>query len=548
MRYGMMTLLVMVGLSFAFLPYSFRNQSTAFLFEDDYDLIFDPARLPEIEGTRLYTNLSNLTSGDEEVFGPATANYYLFAGSTKLGKLYPGAIYDNYTSKDPQFTGLYDQDSVRLYGDAEQTRVSWQDVDGNGSYDFKSVDSRAARAWEENSETDFLIGFGTRMGENMRLGFGYYRFDNSTKDIIPAFNHLYDRKDSNLVSGLYTFTSYDSAEGLTTDKWSGHEFHLSGWHDGEKASVGLAVKFIPNTEIVEWGNFDTTYTNRSPANPAIIDYRLTTLNDSSLLAHSGYQIPITAKLFYNWNEKTQSRFYLTYAMSNASVTDESEGLTITTADSTCRPGHMTVYDTTYHKYAGERSDNRINLMTQHFFNISERFDLAFGIGFSNSAPVAELIDSSVTYRTTTFNDGDTLPDYDDYTAVTTGSEQWQTMTTGVVRTLYLPIGIEFKLFNPLALRLGATHTITMSDYTTVDNLVAYAPTITNITRGDGTSSETMADQSRKPSTSTEKATTHQTTYTYGLGWSATDNLQIDLMGFAKMTDLTNWKLSVTFKF
>ncbi|MDO9067369.1 MAG: hypothetical protein Q7W05_02800, partial [Deltaproteobacteria bacterium] len=37
-------------------------------------------------------------------------------------------------------------------------------------------------------------------------------------------------------------------------------------------------------------------------------------------------------------------------------------------------------------------------------------------------------------------------------------------------------------------------------------------------------------------------------YSYGAGWKISDNLQIDLMGFSQLTDMTDWKLSAVFKF
>ena len=48
MKYAL-TIAIMLSLSFGLVTESFRYQSTAQLWEDDYDLLFDPARIPEIE-------------------------------------------------------------------------------------------------------------------------------------------------------------------------------------------------------------------------------------------------------------------------------------------------------------------------------------------------------------------------------------------------------------------------------------------------------------------------------------------------------------------
>ncbi|MBM3314819.1 hypothetical protein FJY71_03120, partial [candidate division WOR-3 bacterium] len=65
--------LTVVGLLAAsaagFLPQSFRLQSTAGVWYDDYDLMFDPALLLDVDGHRIYTNLSNYVTGSEAQFG-----------------------------------------------------------------------------------------------------------------------------------------------------------------------------------------------------------------------------------------------------------------------------------------------------------------------------------------------------------------------------------------------------------------------------------------------------------------------------------------------
>jgi hypothetical protein len=82
---------VLCGLAMAYVPSSFRSQSTAGLWTDDYDLLFEPARIPLINGDRVYTALSNLVTGDEEQFGTSTDNFYLVGGSTsRVAPVYPG--------------------------------------------------------------------------------------------------------------------------------------------------------------------------------------------------------------------------------------------------------------------------------------------------------------------------------------------------------------------------------------------------------------------------------------------------------------------------
>ena len=80
-------------------------------------------------------------------------------------------------------------------------------------------------------------------------------------------------------------------------------------------------------------------------------------------------------------------------------------------------------------------------------------------------------------------------------------------------------------------------------------MVDYEPERTLIEYGDGTTYEDI-DQAYDDdySKEVEKVTLSSTDYYYGLGWKVTDNLQLDLMGFSDLTDMTNWRLSATFYF
>jgi hypothetical protein len=87
-----MFLLVVASLSFGLVTESFRYQSTAGLFQDDYDLLFDPARIPEISGARLWTSLSNFVTGDEELFSGGSEPYIIIGGVAGLGNYYPQVL------------------------------------------------------------------------------------------------------------------------------------------------------------------------------------------------------------------------------------------------------------------------------------------------------------------------------------------------------------------------------------------------------------------------------------------------------------------------
>lgn len=49
-------------------PISFRSNALGGIVDDDLDLVYDPIELQFVDGIRLYTNLSNLTSNKEQLF------------------------------------------------------------------------------------------------------------------------------------------------------------------------------------------------------------------------------------------------------------------------------------------------------------------------------------------------------------------------------------------------------------------------------------------------------------------------------------------------
>jgi hypothetical protein len=137
----------------------------------------------------------------------------------------------------------------------------------------------------------------------------------------------------------------------------------------------------------------------------------------------------------------------------------------------------------------------------------------------------------------------------DSTVTTTQGLKTEIDTTASSLVLFVPVGLEFHLTDPIVFRLGANHQITSLDGTYTTQVVSWTSPVTHVTVGDGRSYDITSLPGPFASTSnTVKRLTSRTTYTYGAGWNYSDRLQLDFMGFATLNDLTNWKLSATFKF
>ena len=70
-------------------PLSFRSNALGGVIDDDLDLVYDPIELRFVDGVRIYTNLSNLTSSQEKLFNNISDDEFLFGMSSENPFLNP---------------------------------------------------------------------------------------------------------------------------------------------------------------------------------------------------------------------------------------------------------------------------------------------------------------------------------------------------------------------------------------------------------------------------------------------------------------------------
>src|SRR4030043_260291 len=261
MRYAI-AIMLMLGLSFGLINESFRYQSTARLFEDDYDLLFDPARIPQIEGSRLWTSLSNFVTGNEQMFSNISAPYILIGGSTNLNQWYPGFVYDRRASKNPLYTGLDDPFGNQMYGEGTRSEIDWEDDDNNGVFDRRVTETESREAYDHIQVNDFYVGIGT-VRNDKRFGIGYSRIN-------------------------YKNTATDPNDNLS---WA-NEGIING-----------------DSSLISRPNDSTTW------------FTGVTVLDSTDQPRSGMRIAVELKDFYDYNEYAQGRFYLRFFMENYDYAD-----------------------------------------------------------------------------------------------------------------------------------------------------------------------------------------------------------------------------------
>jgi hypothetical protein len=537
MKYAL-AIALSLSLCFGLVTESFRYQSTAYIWEDDYDLLFDPARIPEIEGSRLWTGLANYVTGSEELFSNASVPFFFIGGVKGFGDLYPAGVYDRRSSKIAQPTGI-----DTLCGEANIETIDWI-LDDQGDPIYRTVDRTKATAYDAYVSSDFYLAVGTRMND-LRLGLGFMKQDSKNTFTDPADNYgnEYFMEDIDDDS-IYNWT-IDGSEGdhIYTDNEK--DVIFSAWMDKDNYSVGLTAEYAMldnNHEAIITG-FDNSY----PTGFQNDDFTEQNMIDSVVLPQSGSRIEAELKCFYNYNDDAQGRFYVAYFTQSLNYGDDA--MTLDYSDN-FENYYDEVYDTSYSYmyFDGGENMSGFRVGTKQLFDITDRFRFGFGFFFgSTSTTVDSLVQVESTYVAHAEEYGDTLNT--DYFTANWGSDAYAYDVDGSVKSFMIPVGVEFNISDPIVFRMGVEHTLAYRDFTTRRQLVDHLPHTyyyEDETGYDTTYIDT--DYEDEDATILDKSTSSTTNYYYGIGWRVNNNLQIDFMNFNELVDLADWRLSATFIF
>jgi hypothetical protein len=525
-------------------------QSTVGIWEDDYDLLLDPARILEIDGHRVYTNLANLVTGSETL-GLNSSGFFLVGGScrckTGLGM---GGIFDRHAFDTPLFTGLYDPNSGdALFGSARVDSVEWQDLDTNGTYDFKRVSRTERNAWQNGADHDVYLGVGLGAGK-LRFGVGAIWDRSQRANTAPGWDYMAHEYDSSLIAGRLTYLSDDTGHYLGATTSDEKSLVLSGRFEMMQDWV-LAINLRPGLRSSSdaYGRTNWSRADYNPGSPVAPDYELSTLVDSSRLPYQGMNLPVEVQFVRTRQKDVETRVFLNGFSKWQTVGSDAETRTFSSFEQTLHPGFAAGSDTELHKYRGATSTKGLGaaLLRRHW--LGERFDVGWGCQVNLTMRADSLLDTTSSFEVTRYDNGDSIPNHADYVRTVTASESWLRREVGRTISAVIPVGLEFRVKPSIALRLGAVQDMTWDAAKTTNQLLTLSPSKTRTDYGDGAWSESWDPNPTNPTGSENRNTFSQTTtFTYGAGFRPVEPLQIDLMGFANLTDLTGWRLSATFRF
>jgi len=154
---------------------SFRSQALGGIILDDLDLIYDPIELKFVDGIRLYTNLSNLTSSNEKIFGDQSDNEFLIGLSIhnpKNTNFWHSFLIKLENNKSPgpenELKITHEGNAVNITFEGEGEIVSeytsYWDSNSNDFFDIKKTD--AQEKYNYTYDNDYSLISNTTFNKN----------------------------------------------------------------------------------------------------------------------------------------------------------------------------------------------------------------------------------------------------------------------------------------------------------------------------------------------------------------------------------------------
>lgn len=552
--------------AFGFSRASFRYQSTAGLLEDDLDLmmvpgtgLMDPARLPLIDGGRLYTGLSNLTDGQERALADSTGRSFLIGITSPLrGGANFAVLHHRMSEQIPGLTGLTDRSGAPLLGTGRTIETTFLDMDGNGSYDSQSEVDRSVEVWDEENFSEYACAFGGYAGE-VRVGAYFILSDSSGKSTTDGPDVLKYGETTirtNLITGDITFLDDQTKSGMRDESYNRTTLGLSAWYPmNDRLDLGghLSYRKSSSEENAYWDYVQVT--DHSPQQQDSISTFERQERAQRSVPLSGNRLSLGTSAIYRWNDRIVGRADLFYTKTTNKISKEA-------------PDDLLVWENTYTSFGGREErfevNNRsigeidgddnsddVDLRLKMISELSDKVTFGFGFDFGMGRFEQDWVKEDSTSNVAAYYNGDGVLDSLDYTLIETRGERITTRTTSADRTIRLPVCVEFHISRPLVMRLGAEHLIEHIERTTTETVDSYSAPKYRKELGDGTVTEWVVEDSLgilSGSSMDEVSTSSVTTYTSGIGWTVSSNLVIDIMGFSNLVDLTGWRLSATLRF
>jgi hypothetical protein len=512
---------------------SFRHQATASI-EDDLDNGIDGTDIFNVEGARIYTNLSNLASSTEtQADNSNSRNEVVIGAISKFYKGWRAAIFYGNANYHGALTG-------------SETDVVLVNTDPDSPFDWRSELNSDTSANSIENANCLLVNLGRVMGEETELAFTYKRTvskgtgdytmsrDYTVRD-LDAASVLVDWEENgdggSESSVPISLISISYAKPFKDWKLRGDVYlYMGGMNNNANQMYRHFVDNSPASLTQTDDALDSNLVdnkNNISGNLAGVSLRLGDENEFGLWEVGGNVGMVFGSGDYR--ELTRSRY----------IENDQVGSFIEVTN-----------NTTNNENIGPISASGMNMGLNGRIEWQISPNVRWGIGLianSFSATLEYDLDDFETIHNV-YNDGDNqASDPDDYTTNGIGGASYvRTMKTNT-NSIVIPTGVEVSIGKKRDwfLRLGALANGSKSEYTySIDvDETSIQPDSTTTVYGDGFSVTTVdPDVDYTDSEVTNGTTWQNVDFIYGLGWKPTPNLSLDLIG---MFDLNNTELLST---
>jgi len=564
-----LTLLVIVISAVTFAqPQTFRSMSTSGLILDGLDRWFGgmlftqpvPDRLLEVEGIRVYTGLSNLSTGADLVFDETddTRGSFLLGGSyVPLEASFGFGVLTEFMNErffdEITLLGAGGVPYVSGEGTVEGTWSEYIDTNGDGTLDSGHTVYETAEARTDSSLTSAGVYGAYEVSETLRIGLGVSYTTNSTEVLDENDNRSISIADSNLVTGVETYTMDSSGEGFSRDDRSSIEVAVSATSAvTDVMDIGGMFLFTSIASDISYEADHSGTEDFLPGEAGVYDIATWSESENYSVSPGGSRfgggLNMDLSLDENWTLEASGGFY------TASLSGSSDQYSIS-MDSSYILSIASLIDSTIFDMNGsggtdiDIADDLVAFGTKLTFDTSERFTISMGMGFFKHDLSSTVHNTSSNILIETYSDGDEeFADPDDYVSTTTWSQTDETITTESITKIAIPVGLEFEVLPKVCARLGASPGFVWESETETTSLLEASPIVNHIVYGDGSEQQSVESPFETvDGTLVETDDTYtEIPYSYGVGYIPNDYIQIDLMGLGN--SLNQWRLSATLSF
>lgn len=528
--------------------YSFRAISTAFMFDDYIDFAQNPLLLPKAEKNAIFTGLSNFTSS-EFLFSNMGDN------DIKLGGIYESGI----GSEGFIFTLLNSKTSLLnpLGGIGETTldSVVYEDVDLDGYPDIRRNKYLYSNAWQKSIKINFSLSFYLDR-DDYGIGFFFAHTEKMEQEcdggdtLNPLGVFVYNEQIINNMTGNLISTVNGIGSGKETN---GNNISLAAigtnFSLNENPVRALLMYEVERSELKE--NYSAVITrDNAPLDPDNIHI----VQKLYERAYNDYELRRRLSLnMLLWDNE----FDITYAVNGGIIKYAGKVGTLIDMNSIIQEDQLsdsimvdinrTADVVSLSEPVGTGYDGYFTFLKG--LSLSDKGRMRFGVSLYalKEKVKRQVFRSDTTYSK--FIDGDTEPnDADDFEGIQYSSVSYDSVYEHAHFAVRVPCGFYIGATKSIELRFGVIEEIRWDK---AQNYLVYTgitPLVREIIRGDGTHTIQKSGLSYENNSQIIESIVPSTRFFYGIGIDVLENLSIDLMNYATITNLNNWKLSVVFKF